>query len=393
VRGLQRLPENDVIAATGLKIGQFAGESEFKQAAQKLGETGLFSQLTYSYNYSTAGCDLGFQVTEDEKLVPIVFENFVWFSDEQLLDQLHKRVPLFTGKVPTGGDLTEQIAHALAAIISEQHISGEVEYLPFAPEDGPVQAYDYKINLHPVVVNSIDFPGAAPSELPLLQAAAKPLSGEEYLRTNLRAQEQHDFLPVYRARGYLKAQFADSQAKIVGDGAQTQVDVSLPVTPGIQYKLAGLQFAGNTAFPTEKLRELIHLKAGEPANVMQLGDDIDQIHKLYGTRGYLFAEIKPVPEMDDAHATVSYQLKVIENDVYRMADLNIDGLPDENANRMLAQWQLKKGDPYDNSYLQKFFNILYRDFGLRRSYDVAPKLSINREDKTVSVNLHFSPRN
>ena len=387
------MPENDVIAATGLTIGQFAGESEFKQAAQKLGETGLFSQLTYSYNYSTAGCDLSFQVTEDEKLVPIVFENFVWFSDEQLLDQLHKRVPLFTGKVPTGGDLTEQIAHALAAIISEQHISGEVEYLPFAPEDGPVQAYDYKINLHPVVVNSIDFPGAAPSELPLLQAAAKPLSGEEYLRTNLRAQEQHDFLPVYRARGYLKAQFADSQAKIVGDGAQTQVDVSLPVTPGIQYKLAGLQFAGNTAFPTEKLRELIHLKAGEPANVMQLGDDIDQIHKLYGTRGYLFAEIKPLPEMDDAHATVSYQLNVIENDVYRMADLNIDGLPGENANRMLAQWQLKKGEPYDNSYLQKFFNILYRDFGLRRSYDVAPKLAINREDKTVSVNLHFSPRN
>lgn len=381
-----------MLGASGLKAGQSAGEAEFKQAAQKLGDTGLFTQLTYTYNYTSAGCNLEFQVAEDDKLVPIVFENFVWFSDDQLLDQLRKRVPLFSGEVPTGGNFAEQIARTLGAIIGEKQIAGEIEYLPFAAGDGPVQAYDYRINLHPVLVRSIDFPGAAKNDMPELQAAAKRLSGEEYLRTNMRAQEKHDFLPLYHARGYLKAQFADAQAKVAADGAQTQVDVSLPVTPGLQYKLTDLQFAGNSAFPSDKLRELVHLKPGEPANSVQLDDDLEQIQKLYGTKGYLFARIQPDPKMDDSAATVSYQLKVAENDVYHMGDLNIDGIPAENANRMVAQWQLKKGDPYDDSYLQRFFNILYRDFGLHKSYDVAPKQAINRDEKTVSVTLHFVPR-
>jgi outer membrane protein assembly factor BamA len=95
--------------------------------------------------------------------------------------------------------------------------------------------------------------------------------------------------------------------------------------------------------------------------------------------------------MDDGKATVSYQLNVQEGDVYRMGDLSIDGLPDENAKRMAAQWQMKKGDAYDESYLQRFFSILYRDFGLNRTYDLDPKQAIDRNEKTVSVSLHFVP--
>ena len=89
-----------MISASGLRLGQFAGEEEFKQAAQKLGETGLFSQLNYSYKYSTDGCDLELQVAENDHLVPIIFDNFVWFSDDELMRMLHDRVPLFDGRVP-----------------------------------------------------------------------------------------------------------------------------------------------------------------------------------------------------------------------------------------------------------------------------------------------------
>jgi outer membrane protein assembly factor BamA len=106
----------------------------------------------------------------------------------------------------------------------------------------------------------------------------------------------------------------------------------------------------------------------------------------------LFAHAEAVPTLDDAAATVGYQINVIEDEMYRMGELNIDGVPLENAKRMVAQWQMKKGDAYDNSYPQRFFSIMYRDFGLRASYDVAPKEAINRQEKTVNVTLHFVPR-
>ncbi len=392
VKGLEHFTESQVVEASGLRLGQFAGEEEFKHAAQKLGETGLFTQLNYSYKYSTEGCNLELQVAENDKLIPIVFDNLVWFSDDELLNMLRARVPLFAGRVPGEGHLTDQIADALGSILNERKIAGRVEYMASSKEDGPIEAYDYKLSMHAVVVRNMDFPGAAAEETTALQAAAKPLAGQDYLRTKMRVQEQFNFLPVYHARGYLKAQFEEAQAKVAQDGTQTVVDVSFPVNPGERYKLTDVKFAGNSVFPAEKLREIIHLKAGEAANSVQLADDLQQLHKLYGTRGYLFAHAEAVPTLDDAAATVGYQINVIEDEMYRMGELNIDGVPLENAKRMVAQWQMKKGDAYDNSYPQRFFSIMYRDFGLRASYDVAPKEAINRQDKTVNVTLHFVPR-
>src|SRR5207248_8468368 len=119
VKGLKQFQEDQVIAASGLKLGQFAGEEEFKQAANKLGETGLFSDLTYSYQYSSAGCNLELQVAENEKLVPILFENLVWFSDDELIAQLRGKLALFTGRLPLGGNLADQVSGALKSIMEE----------------------------------------------------------------------------------------------------------------------------------------------------------------------------------------------------------------------------------------------------------------------------------
>jgi len=392
VKGLSRLHEDQVIAASGLKLGQFAGENEFKQAIAKLGDTGLFTELTYTYQYSAAGCNVELQLAENDKLVPIVFDNFVWFSDEELLNLLHSRVGLFDGRLPVGGNLSDQVADALNAILSERKISGKAEYLRAAALDGPIDSYIYKVNLRAIVVRNMDFPGAAPAEIPALQAVAKQLSGQEYLRSKMRVQEKLNFLPVYMARGFLKADFSDAQARVAEDGQQTLVDVSFPVEPGLQYRLTGIAWAGNTVFTDTQLEQLIHLKNGEPADAVQLANDLDQVHKLYGSKGYLFARADPTPEMDDGQSTVHYQLSVTEGNLYRMGELQIDGLDADSTRKMAAQWQLKKGDPYDDGYLQKFFKIMYRDVGLRAPMNVVSKQSINQQDKTVSVFLHFVPK-
>ncbi len=392
VKGLNRFKDDEIIASSGLKLGQIAGETEFKQAAQILGETGLFTNLTYSYQYSPAGCNLELQVEENDNLIPIIFDNFVWFSDEALIGLLHTRLPLFDGRLPMGGNLADQVSTALKSIMAERRISGEAEYLPFAHQNGPVEFYQYKVSFHPIVVRNVAFPGASPAEVPALQAAAKSVVGQDYLRTNMRAQERLSLLPVYHSRGYLKAQFADSQAKVADDGAQTLVEVSFPVTPGLQYKLSGVQWTGNAILPDDQLQALIHLKLGEPANAVQLGNDLEQVQKLYGSKGYLLAQVSPAPAMDDAQSTVSYQFNVTEGDLYRMGKLEIEGIDSANAQKIVTQWQLKAGDPFDNGYMDRFFNATYRDIGLRGSWNVVHKQSINQQDKTVSVALHFMPK-
>jgi outer membrane protein assembly factor BamA len=392
VRGLKHFKEGEVIAASGLRLGQYAGETEFQEAAQKLGETGLFANLSYKYQYSNAGCNLDLQVEENEKLVPILFDNFVWFSDSELLSLLKSRMPLFDGRVPAGGNLTDHLAEKLKDILAERKIFGETDYLPAAELNGPVTSYIFKVTLHPIVIHDIDFPGASEAEIPALRDAAKPLAQQEYSRSKMRVQEQHNFLPVYLSRGYLKARFADSEAKVTDDGPQTVVDVTVPVAPGLQYKVANAHWSGNAVLPSERLQPLIHLEPGEPANAVQLASDIEEVQKLYGTKGYILAHVDARPEMEDTSSSVDYELKVSEGDLYRMGDLTIDGIPPQNAEKMAEQWQLKKGEPYDKSYLQKFFKVMYHDVGLKVPYNVVSKESVDQDEKTVSVALHFVPK-
>jgi outer membrane protein assembly factor BamA len=134
------------------------------------------------------------------------------------------------------------------------------------------------------------------------------------------------------------------------------------------------------------------LKISEPVNAVQLEQDLADVEKLYGPKGYLFARVYPSSTIEDAQHSVSYQLNVSEGDLYRMGDLLLDGLDSDATRKMVAQWQMKKGAPYDNSYLGKFFKLIYRDVGLRVPYDVVPMQSVDSQNKTVSVALHFVPK-
>ena len=392
VKGANRLKPEQIASASGLKIGQFVDDNTFKHSAETLGNTGLFTELTYSYKYSTAGCALEFQVTENDKLVPIVFDNFVWFKDDELLSLLRSRVPLFTGSLPLAGELADQVADALTSVLADRKIEGKAEYLRAAKEEGPVESYIYKVNFHSVVMRSFDFPGAAEAEMPALKSAAKPLAGQDFLRSRMKVISEKDLLPVYLAQGYLKAGFDGAQAKVAQDGPETLVDVSIPVKRGSQYRLADLQWAGNTVFTSDKLLPLVKLKPGEPVNAVELNKDIEDIHKLYGTKGYLFAHIDPTLEFDDAQAAVRYQLNVTEGEQFRMGQLTIDGLDPDATKRMSAQWQLKPGDPFDTTYINRFFKFMYRDVALHGSWNVVPKESVNQQNRTVSVTLHFAPK-
>ena len=83
VTGTGRYTDKEILAASGLQLGQSAADGDFKEAVKRLGDSGLFTNVVYTYSSSSAGTKLELQVTDIEsaKLVPAHFENFVWFTD------------------------------------------------------------------------------------------------------------------------------------------------------------------------------------------------------------------------------------------------------------------------------------------------------------------------
>jgi len=387
--GSKRYTPDQIIAATGLQPGQTTSEDDFKIVSQHLGETGAFSNVAYNFQTSSDGIKLDLQVTDSDQFVPARFENFVWLSDQGLLEKLSASVPLFHGQLPVGGKLADEVSDALQTLAIEHHLKGRADYLRSGPIDGPIEAFDFSITGQDIRIHQIEFPGADSAELPALETAAKKLSGQDYVRTILRVQAEKNFLPVYLERGYLKAAFSDSQPKVLEDSPEeTLVDVAFPVSPGLQYKLSELQLSGYNVFPVEKLRELIRLQIGQPANAVKLDKDIEAIKQLYGTRGYMAARIVTTPEMNDADSTVKYVLQFQEGGVYKMGDLEVRGLDSRTTERMVAAWKLREGDTYDAQYPKKF---LESATGLLPGEDwsIAVHESVEDKDKVVDISLHF----
>jgi outer membrane protein assembly factor BamA len=393
VTGTTRYTPEEITEISGLKLGQSFTNDDFKAATERLGESGAFSDVAYSFQYATDGTKLTFQLTETDKLVPTRFDNIVWYTDEELVAKLHDRVPLFHGQLPVAGKLPDQVSDALQALMVERGVSGRVDYLRSAQSDGPIDAIVYSIKGPDIRIRNTDFTGASPAELSTLEVGAKRLEGTAYLRSLLRVQEDRVFVPIYLERGYLKSSFGDAQAKVIGDSSNpTLVDVTIPVVPGLEYKVDTADFSGQTAFPVEKLRPLIHLQSGQPANAVQLQDDILAIKKLYGTKGYMEVAIDPVPQMDDTRSTVKYQIEIREGGVFKMGELIIEGLDTQTTARLVEDWRLRGGDPYDSSYPSRFLEDTAQDLKGMGGWNTTIHESVDNKDKVVDITLRYDPK-
>jgi outer membrane protein assembly factor BamA len=402
VTGTARYTDKEILAASGLRIGQNAAEGDFKEAAQRLGDSGLFSDVVYSYSSSGAGVRLEMQLadTDPSKLVPAHFENFVWFTDNEIRTALQSRVPLFKQLIPVAGDLPDRISEALQTILSEKQFPGRVNYLRASQDEsgGPLSAIDYRVEEVSIRIRGVEFPGASPEQTALLTTAARRLTGAEYGRATMAAAAKFDLLPVYLQRGYLKAAFGPSDARVVpqpspaGDPqgpAEVQVDAIVPVIPGKMYSTSGVDWKGNSAIDVGELAPLLHLPTGQPADAVRLLRDIEKIGKLYRSRGYMTVQIKPDAQLDDEKSTVYYALNIVEGDLYKMGELEILGLDTQATARMQAAWTLREGQPYNADYPNKFVN----DTGqlLPRSVRWAVNIheTLEAKDKTVAVEIHF----
>jgi outer membrane protein assembly factor BamA len=155
------------------------------------------------------------------------------------------------------------------------------------------------------------------------------------------------------------------------------------------YSTSGVDWKGSSAIATAELAPLLHLPTGQPADAVRLLRDLENVGKLYRSRGYMTVQIKPDAQLDDEKSTVHYALNIVEGDLYKMGELEILGLDTQATARLQAAWTLREGQPYNADYPNKFVNdtgqILPR--GVR--WAVSIHETLEAKDKTVAVEIRF----
>ena len=263
---------------------------------------------------------------------------------------------------------------------------------------GPLVAIAYRVEEVSIRIRNFELPGASPEQTALLTEAAHRSIGANYDRSALAAIAKFDLLPVYLRRGYLQAKFGPSDAHVVPQtpaaadapgAAEIEVDAIVPVTPGKLYATSSVDWQGNSALPAAELAPLLHLPPGQPADAVRLVHDLENVEKIYHSRGYMTAQVKPNAQFDDEKSTVHYDLNIVEGDLYKMGELEIVGLDTQAKARLEAAWTLREGQPYSADYPKKFLEDTRQLVPRGIQWAVNIHEALDAKDKTVDVEIRF----
>ena len=150
--------------------------------------------------------------------------------------------------------------------------------------------------------------------------------------------------------------------------------------------------AGNEEIPADTLQKMIRAEPGQPANTIRLGDNIRDVQKLYGSKGYVTASITPQFTFDDADSTVAIRLEIKEGPVFHMGDLEFRGLDNSLTAKLRNAWKIRPGEVYNAAYLSEYLPGAQKLLPPTLDWEVSTHVTANVRDKTVDVDLIYSAK-
>ncbi len=394
VTGSNRYPAETIAAASGLRVGETVRRESFQAAADRLTTLGLFSSVRFRFTSRGEDVELELQV-EDAPTVPVWFDNFPWFADNELAQALRAGVGFFDGTAPEQGEILGQMAAALSRLLATRGIQGTVEHELVARPVGEGMMQEFRVVGAALPVSSVEFTDPLAAQDKAVQARLADLAGKPFSRYAATIFAVEHVLPAYLQHGRLRARLGAPIALYHGSPNQPlpgTVVVRIPVEPGPVYHWGGVAWSGNVALTGSVLDRALGLRPGEVADGMKIAAGWQAVQALYGHSGYIEAKVQPEPLYDDAKQVVSYRLAITEGPQYRMGKLVLTGLSVEGERRLRAAWKIAPGDVFDQSYYEEFLKVIVKEaFGdLPVHYDeLGHLLEPNPKDKTVDVLLDF----
>jgi outer membrane protein assembly factor BamA len=397
-KGLDRVKEPEALEKSGLQVGQSVNIDAVEAAANRLLESGLFTNLSYKLKGTTDKSVLTFEVIERKWTMPVSFDNFVWFTDDELTAAVRRKLPAFDGTAPEAGGVTEQIKQALEELLRERKIEGTVQYdLSENPIDKKI-SHLYSVKGPGLRVCKLNFAGARALPEETLVTKSGGIFDNDYSRAYVGGFVESSLLPLYHEKGYLRAAFGPPKvAPEASPDCGRGVAVTLTVDEGSIYVWDKAAWDGAAGLTAQELDAALGMRNREVANVVKITSGLTRVRRAYGRKGYLGVRIKPQMEFDDTARSVSYRFLVEEGAQYRMGELNITGLDEVAANNLRGRWRLLHREVFDEGYLDEFGKKAVPEFirdaaragNPLPAFKIESRVTPDHTKHTVDVTINF----
>jgi len=377
----------ELATAAGLVAGETITVAKVNESTQLLLDTGLFEDIRFSYNDQL----LAFQVIPAEGF-PIRLENFPVNFGNDLESRLRARFPLYRGKVPASGTMLNTVSQELQEELAAIKISAAVSpSLYSSGNPARITAISYSIANPDVRIGEIQLGVLSGSMVAKVRATAAKITDLPYTTESSQKQVEDTLANLYTQQGYLEAKIhATPKPQPIINAKGVHIPYVVAIDEGPQYKLAGVQLSPDLIVQQAAFDQANGKPMGEIASPDKLRPGCDLIAREYHKKGFLKAQVVPVPTFSRALGTVNYLITVQPGPQYTMGALQVEDV-DDTMRPMIAQaLHMPQGSPFNegaiigmtathnvNPELERFFateNLFY-------------KLNLNDDAHTVDVDL------
>jgi len=393
IEGNRRFTAAQIVAASGLKLGDSVTKEAFDAARTRLMDTGAFESVGYGFqpNAALTGFEGTLTVAEVGAMYPYRFEDLA-ASDETLREMLRTQGFFLGDVIPLTGSVLSRYNRALS-----RFFDGKVEVvgrlvIPEKTDQPGEPAIVFRPAGERPRISQIHFTGfeALPSKV-LFPTFADAAVGTEYSEAAVRRLLDARIVPLYEAKGRLRVAFPKITAEPTQEPEVAGVAVAVTIHEGPVYTLGAVRFAGAAAGQSRELERLVQWRKEETANFDEINAGLKSIAKRFQSRGYLHAAARAGRSIDDQEHTVDLVVTVDEGALFTYGKLEVRGLDLIGEPAIRKMWGAKEGKPFDpdepNAFLKEVRDALMFD----NLGPTSSETKVNEDAKTVDVTLTFSP--
>ncbi len=342
LEGLQRISAGAVFNYLPIKVGDRIDEKLSARAIRSLYKTGFFKDVRLEKD----GDVLVVFVAERPAIADIRFSGNSKIPTDQLESSL-RQIGLSKGKV-----LDRSLLDKIEQELQRQYYSlgkyavrietitkplernrVDVEIRIAEGEDAEV----YAINL---VGNKVFDDATLKRRLKLAETSL--FGGRPQYSRQLLAADLETIKSWYLDRGYINFNIESTQVSLTPDRQDVYITINLG--EGEQYKVSSVKLAGDLVLPEEELFKLISLKSGAVFSRKESVESTKRISDRLAEKGYAFANVNMVPDVDKDSRTVALTLFVDPGRRVYVRRINISGNNKTKDSVVRREFRQMEGD-------------------------------------------------
>ncbi|MGO4550315.1 outer membrane protein assembly factor BamA [Lysobacter sp. 2RAF19] len=174
---------------------------------------------------------------------------------------------------------------------------------------------------------------------------------DQYSREKLSG-DMEKLTSWYLDRGYVDFSLDSTQVAISAD--RQDMFITAGLTEGDQYKISSVKVTGDTILPLAEIEKMVPVKAGQIFSRRLLEYTSDGITAMLANIGYAFAQVNPIPEVDNEKKTVGINFQVVPG-------------PRVNVRRIVFKGNTRTADEVLRREMRQFEGAWYSQAAVDRS--------------------------